>query len=257
MAIGERTVYCGALRKQHVGSEVVLKGWVRRRRDLGSLVFVDLRDREGIAQCVFSEDLDSEAFLIAKETRPEYVLAVRGRVALRGEKDQNHTMATGEVEVEVAEVEILAEAETPPFAVEDDIVLGEEMRLQHRFLDLRRPIQNKRLQDRHRITQRVRNFLSDEGFLEIETPFLTKSTPEGARDFLVPPACGRGPSMPCPSRPSSSSSSAWWRASIATSRWSAASATRTCGPTDSPNSPRSTARCPSSTGKISLPSWKG
>jgi aspartyl-tRNA synthetase len=186
MSIGERTLYCGALRKQHVGSEVVLKGWVRRRRDLGSLVFVDLRDREGIAQCVFSDDRDSEAFLIAKETRPEYVLAVRGRVALRGEKDQNHTMATGDVEVEVAEVEILAESETPPFAVEDDIVLGEEMRLQHRFLDLRRPIQNKRLQNRHRITQRVRNFLSEEGFLEIETPFLTKSTPEGARDFLVP-----------------------------------------------------------------------
>lgn len=186
MSIGDRTLYCGELRKEHVDQEVVLKGWVRRRRDLGSLVFIDLRDREGIAQCVFSEDRFPQAYLLAKELRPEFVVAMRGLVAHRGEKDVNHAMATGEVEVEVQELEILSEADTPPFAVEDDAPVSEEMRLQYRFLDLRRPFQNRRLQDRHRLSQRVRTFLSDEGFLEIETPFLTKSTPEGARDFLVP-----------------------------------------------------------------------
>ena len=110
MSIGERTLYCGALRKEHAGSEVTLKGWVRRRRDLGSLVFLDLRDREGIAQCVFSEDRFPEAYLLAKEVRPEYVVAVRGEVALRGDKDQNPAMPTGLVEVEVQELEVLAEA---------------------------------------------------------------------------------------------------------------------------------------------------
>lgn len=201
MSIGERTHYCGDLRKEHAGSDVTLKGWVRRRRDLGSLVFIDLRDREGIAQCVFSEDRFPQAYLLAKELRPEYVVAVRGTVALRGEKDQNPAMPTGLVEVEVQELEVLAEAETPPFAVEDDAAVSEEMRLQYRFLDLRRPFQNRRMQDRHRIAQRVRTFLSGEGFLEIETPFLTKSTPEGARDFLVPSRLRHGSFYALPQSP--------------------------------------------------------
>ncbi len=186
MSLPQRTHYAGSLRKSHVGADVTLLGWVRRRRDLGSLVFVDIRDREGIAQVVFSEELNPDAFAAAKGLRPEWVVAVSGTVRLRGEKDVNPHMATGAVEVAAREVMVLAEAETPPFPVEDEALVSEEMRLQYRYLDLRRPFQNARLQARHRFAQRVRNHLSERGFLEIETPFLTKSTPEGARDFLVP-----------------------------------------------------------------------
>jgi aspartyl-tRNA synthetase len=186
MSLPERSLYAGQVRPDHLGRELVLKGWVRRRRDLGSLVFVDLRDREGIVQLVFSEDRDEAVFLRAKELRPEFVIAVRGVVRPRGEKDVNPHMATGAVEVEVSELEVLAEAETPPFAVEDEAAVSEEMRLQYRYLDLRRPFQNARIAARHRLAQRTRAHLSERGFLEIETPFLTKSTPEGARDFLVP-----------------------------------------------------------------------
>jgi len=186
MSLGERSVYCGEVRPSHEGQEVTLKGWVRRRRDLGSLVFIDLRDRAGVVQLVFSQDRDETTYLAAKEVRPEFVLAVRGVVKPRGERDVNPHMATGAVEVEALELEVLAEAETPPFPIEDDALVSEEMRLKYRYLDLRRPFQNARIVARHRLTQRVRRHLSDEGFLEIETPFLTKSTPEGARDFLVP-----------------------------------------------------------------------
>ena len=186
MTMPKRTLYAGEVRKSHIGQEVVLKGWVRRRRDLGSLVFVDLRDREGIVQLVFSEDRDSGVYSEAKKLRPEFVVAVRGVVRPRSEKDVNPHMATGAVEVEVSSLEILAEAETPPFAVEDEALVSEEMRLQYRYLDLRRPFQGARMQARHRLAQRTRRYLTEQGFLEIETPFLTKSTPEGARDFLVP-----------------------------------------------------------------------
>ena len=186
MSLDERTCYCGEVRPAQAGREVTLKGWVRRRRDLGSLVFVDLRDRAGIVQLVFSEDRGETTYLAAKELRPEFVIAVRGVVKPRGEKDHNHHMATGGIEVDVLELEVLAEAETPPFPVEDDALVSEEMRLKYRYLDLRRPFQNARIAARHRLTQRVRRHLTDEGFFEIETPFLTKSTPEGARDFLVP-----------------------------------------------------------------------
>ena len=186
MSLGERSIYAGKVGKSHMGQELVLKGWVRRRRDLGSLIFVDLRDREGILQLVFSEDRHPEAFRAAKELRPEYVIAAKGVVQARGEKDVNPAMATGAVEIAVSEFEILAEAETPPFAVEDEAAVSEEMRLQYRYLDLRRPFQNARMVARHRFAQRVRSFLTEEGFIEIETPVLTKSTPEGARDFLVP-----------------------------------------------------------------------
>lgn len=186
MSLPKRTHYAGTLRKSHAGTEVTLLGWVRRRRDLGSLVFVDIRDREGIAQAVFSEELNPDAFAAAKELRPEWVVAVSGTVRLRGEKDVNPYMATGAVEVVAHKITVLAEAETPPFPVEDEALVSEEMRLQYRYLDLRRPFQNARLQARHRFAQRIRTFLSERGFLEIETPFLTKSTPEGARDFLVP-----------------------------------------------------------------------
>ena len=201
MNASDRTMYCGEVRPEHIGLAVTLNGWVRRRRDLGSLVFVDLRDREGIVQCVFSEDRFPDAFLLAKEIRPEYVIEVAGVVRPRGEKDVNRTMPTGEVEVEVRGLRVFSEAETPPFAIEDEALVSEEMRLQYRYLDLRRPFQNRRIQLRHQITRRVRNFLSDEGFLEIETPFLTKSTPEGARDFLVPSRLRHGSFYALPQSP--------------------------------------------------------
>jgi aspartyl-tRNA synthetase len=182
----ERTHYCGDLRGLNVGQTVILLGWVRRQRDLGSLIFVDLRDRSGITQLVFSDDRDSRGFLEAKKLKSEYVIGIEGTVVFRGDKDKNTHMPTGEIEVEVSRMEIFSEAETPPFPVEDQAIVSEELRLQYRYLDLRRPVQNQRIQFRHKLMQKVRHKLTEEGFIEIETPFLTKSTPEGARDFLVP-----------------------------------------------------------------------
>ena len=182
----ERTHYCGDLRGSDVGKKVIMLGWVRRQRDLGSLIFVDLRDRSGITQLVFSDDRDPKGFLEAKKLKSEFVIGVEGTVAFRGEKDKNPHMPTGEIEVEVSRMEIFSEAETPPFPVEDQAIVSEELRLQYRYLDLRRPLQSQRIQMRHKITQKARQKLTDEGFIEIETPCLTKSTPEGARDFLVP-----------------------------------------------------------------------
>ncbi len=201
MSLPPRTIYAGLVRKEHLDKELVLKGWVRRRRDLGSLVFVDLRDREGICQLVFSEDRNPKTFARAKDLRPEFVIAVKGVVKPRSEKDVNPQMGTGEVEVEVSELEVLAEAETPPFAVEDEAQVSEEMRLQYRYLDLRRPFQNARIAARHRLAQKTRGYLSEKGFLEIETPFLTKSTPEGARDFLVPSRLREGAFYALPQSP--------------------------------------------------------
>jgi len=182
----ERTHYCGDLRGLDIGKKVILLGWVRRQRDLGSLIFVDLRDRSGITQLVFSDDRDPKGFLEAKKLKSEYVIGIEGTVAFRGEKDKNPHMPTGEIEVEVSRMEIFSEAETPPFPVEDQAMVSEELRLQYRYLDLRRPLQSQRIQLRHKLTQKVRQKLTEEGFIEIETPCLTKSTPEGARDFLVP-----------------------------------------------------------------------
>lgn len=182
----ERTHYCGELSRRNLNEEVCLLGWVRRRRDLGSLIFVDLRDRSGIVQLVFSEEKNPKEYAIAKKLRSEFVIGVKGRVLNRGEKDTNPHMPTGQIEVLVSQIEIFSESDTPPFPVEDDAIISEELKLEYRYLDLRRPIQNKRIQERHKLLQIVRNHLSKEGFIEIETPFLTRSTPEGARDFLVP-----------------------------------------------------------------------
>ncbi len=201
MSLPPRTIYAGLVKKEHLEKELVLKGWVRRRRDLGSLVFVDLRDREGICQLVFSEDRNPNTFARAKDLRPEFVIAVKGVVKPRSEKDVNPHMGTGEIEVEVSDLEVLAEAETPPFAVEDEAQVSEEMRLQYRYLDLRRPFQNARIAARHRLAQKTRGYLSEKGFLEIETPFLTKSTPEGARDFLVPSRLREGAFYALPQSP--------------------------------------------------------
>ena len=174
--------WCGSLRAADIGRTVELVGWVRRRRDLGGLVFVDLRDREGWVQVLFGDALRAQA----GDLSPEDVIRVVGTVQPRGEGNTNPEMATGEVEVVASGLELLAAAETPPFVVEDDTTAGEELRLRHRTLDLRRPAMMAALGLRHLVAFETRRFFHEAGFLEVETPILTRSTPEGARDFLVP-----------------------------------------------------------------------
>src|SRR5215510_12676879 len=181
-----RTHYCGTLRPEHVGQEAVLCGWVHRRRDHGGVVFVDLRDRMGLAQVVFKPDTAPVAHEKAGELRTEYVIIVRGRVEPRGEEAINPKLPTGEVELIAAEVRLLNRATTPPFAIEDETQVDEALRLRHRIHDLRRPVMQQRLELRHRLLQSVRATCTALDFYEIETPMLGRSTPEGARDFLVP-----------------------------------------------------------------------
>jgi len=180
-----RTHTCGELRKNNVGENVTLAGWVRRVRDLGGLVFIDLRDRYGVTQAVV-EPQNEEVFKIAKKLNSQDVVQVVGVVRKRPADMVNPDLATGEVEVLIKNIRVLNESKTPPFPVEDETNASEETRLRWRFLDLRRPIMQKNIILKHRFMQSVRNFLTKEGFIEIETPFLTKSTPEGARDFIVP-----------------------------------------------------------------------
>lgn len=181
-----RTHNCGELGIKDVGKEVVLMGWVLRRRDHGGVIFVDLRDREGITQVVFNPKVDKAVHAKAHAIRNEYVLGVKGKVDPRPEGMINPKMVTGEIEVMVTELKILNPAKTPPFLIEDLIDVSETIRLKFRHLDLRRPQMQKNLILRHRATVAVRNYLNSEGFLDLETPFLTRSTPEGARDYLVP-----------------------------------------------------------------------
>jgi aspartyl-tRNA synthetase len=169
-----------------VGWEVVLNGWVDTRRDHGGLIFVDLRDRSGIIQLVFSPEVKEEAFHLAEQIRSEYVIAVRGKLSLRPEATENPNLKTGKVEVYVDDMEVLSVAKTPPFYIENDIDVDENLRLKYRYLDLRRPEMRDSLLLRHRVVKCMRDFLDSRGFIEIETPILTKSTPEGARDYLVP-----------------------------------------------------------------------
>jgi aspartyl-tRNA synthetase len=192
----KRTHDCGALRASHIGAEVVLFGWVANRRDHGALIFIDLRDREGLTQIVFDPDTSGPAHDLAEQFRGEWVIGVRGRVRSRGEQFSkkegklvsaaNPALATGEVEVEVLEATIFNKAETPPFAIEDKSDTREEVRLEHRYLDLRRAPLQRALRMRHRANHAARTYLSDQGCLELETPFLVKYTPGGARNFLVP-----------------------------------------------------------------------
>ncbi|MDP3938983.1 MAG: aspartate--tRNA ligase [Deltaproteobacteria bacterium] len=181
-----RTHSCGALRKEDVGREVCLLGWVGRRRDHGGIVFVDLRDREGLVQVVFRPETQPEAHAKAGRLRNEFVIGLRGRVAARSPETVNSDLPTGEVEVEVETLAILNESRPVPFEIEDGVTADESVRLRYRYLDLRRPEAQGRLIQRHRLTQSVRRYFDEQGFIEIETPTLTKSTPEGARDFLVP-----------------------------------------------------------------------
>ena len=181
-----RTHSCCELGAEDIGKEVVLMGWVLRRRDHGGVIFVDLRDREGLTQVVFNPQVDQAVHAKAHAIRNEYVLAVRGKVDPRPEGMVNPNLKTGEIEVLVTELKILNPAKTPAFLIEDEIDVSETIRLKFRHLDLRRPQMQKNLILRHKTTASVRNYLNSQGFLDLETPFLTKSTPEGARDYLVP-----------------------------------------------------------------------
>ncbi len=182
----QRTHYCGDLRATDAGATVVLMGWVNRRRDHGNLIFLDLRDRTGLAQIVLDKENAPEAHAKAEAARPEYVVAVKGTVRRRAAGLENPNMPTGEIEIVAAELLLLNDAKTPPFSPAEDSIANEEVRLKYRYLDLRRPQMQKNFALRHRVAQAIRGYLSDQGFLEIETPFMTRSTPEGARDYLVP-----------------------------------------------------------------------
>jgi aspartyl-tRNA synthetase len=182
----KRSYYCGELRLDAVGRELILAGWVQRRRDHGGLIFVDLRDRSGIIQVVFNPEINPAAHEKAKQVRSEDVLAVRGLLTQRPPETINSQMATGEVELSVQEVRLLNASRVPPFLIEDATVASENSRLKYRYLDLRRPESLAHLVLRYRMSKGIRDYLDGQGFIEIETPVLTKSTPEGARDYLVP-----------------------------------------------------------------------
>ena len=177
---------CGTLRRDDIGREISLSGWVNRRRDLGGLIFIDLRDRYGLTQVVFNPEIARAAHEAASDVRSEYVVRVTGVVRERPEGTANAKLATGEVEVEAHEIDILNVAKTPPFEITQTGDIDESVRLQHRYLDVRRAPMQRNLVLRHAITRAMREFLSERGFIEVETPTLIKSTPEGARDFLVP-----------------------------------------------------------------------
>ncbi len=195
-----RTRYCGEYRAAHIGESVTACGWVQRARNLGGLIFVDLRDRTGIVQCVFDESVTPEIFQIAETLRSEYVIAVAGKVRSRGEL-VNKTIPTGEIEIEATGVEIFSKADTPPFEIADDTNAGEELRLKYRYLDLRRPHLQEVIALRHRVAKAVRDYYDENDFFEIETPILTKSTPEGARDYLVPSRVQNGKFYALPQSP--------------------------------------------------------
>ncbi len=181
-----RTHTCGELRPADAGAEVLLMGWVHRRRDLGGVIFIHLRDREGVTQVVFHEDLDPAVHGKAESLRAEYVIAVEGRVELRSADTVNPSIPTGEIEVVASKLWILNESATPPFPMEDSVDVSEDTRLKYRYVDLRRPRMQRNIMLRSRVAFAAREFLYAQGFLEIETPFMTRSTPEGARDFLIP-----------------------------------------------------------------------
>jgi len=201
LADSARTHYCGALRASHVGQTVSLKGWAATRRDLGGVIFIDLRDREGICQIVARPEVSADAHQQADRVRGEYVIAVTGEVAARSADTVNPKLPTGAVEVLAREIRVLSEARTPPFPIEDEIETSEDIRLKYRYLDLRRPRLQRNIKLRHQATLEIRRHLDEQGFYEIETPFLTKSTPEGARDYLVPSRVHHGHFYALPQSP--------------------------------------------------------
>ncbi|MFV0557890.1 MAG: aspartate--tRNA ligase [Enterococcus sp.] len=184
--MAQRTIYGGLISAAQLGQVVTLKGWVQKRRDLGGVIFIDLRDREGIVQVVFNPEQSKVAWEIADKCRSEYVIEITGTVIRRDSEAINPKMATGEFEVLSTEITILNKAKTPPFQIEDDQLVNDETRMKYRYLDLRRPKMTQNIIMRNKTTKAIRNFLDDNDFLDIETPYLAKSTPEGARDYLVP-----------------------------------------------------------------------
>ncbi len=184
--MAQRTTYCGLVSEKELNQTVTLKGWVQKRRDLGGVIFIDLRDREGIVQIVFNPEVNKEAWEIADKCRSEYVIEITGVVRKRDDLAINPKMVTGEFEVFASEIVILNKAKTPPFLIEDDQTVGDEIRMKYRYLDLRRPKMTKNIKMRNETTKAIRHYLDDHDFLDIETPYLGKSTPEGARDYLVP-----------------------------------------------------------------------
>ena len=197
----KRSIYCGLVTEELVGKEITLHGWVQKRRDHGGVIFIDLRDREGVMQVVFNPQHNQAAFEIADTLRPEYVIEVTGTVAFRGEGLTNPNLKTGTMELEVHQVELLAKAKTPPIYIEDDKVASDELRMKYRYLDMRRKPVLENLRLRHKTTRAIREYLDTEGFIDVETPYLAKSTPEGARDYLVPSRVHEGSFYALPQSP--------------------------------------------------------
>lgn len=195
-----RTHTCGELSAKNIGEEIVLNGWVGPRRDLGGVIFIDLRDRYGVTQIIFTET-DAELHEKAEKLRAEYVIGIKGKVIARGDENINSNLTTGEVEIEVTELEIYSEADTPPFEIKDGIATNEEIRLRYRYLDLRRPEMQEKMMLRSKTYQAVRAFYHSHAFAEVETPVLMKSTPEGARDYLVPSRVNPGKFFALPQSP--------------------------------------------------------
>lgn len=182
----KRTNYCGLISEKELGEEVVVKGWIQKRRDLGGLIFIDLRDREGIVQVVFNPEVSNEALEIADSCRSEYVIGVKGKVVKRGDSAVNPKMKTGTIEIIAEDIVVYNEAKTPPFVIEDEQTISDDVRMTYRYMDIRRPSMMNTLKLRHDVSNVIRNYLNDHGFMDVETPYLNKSTPEGARDYLVP-----------------------------------------------------------------------
>lgn len=200
--MNKRTTYCGLVTEEFLNEKVTLKGWVRNRRDLGGLIFVDLRDREGIVQIVFNPDFSEEALQVAETVRSEYVVEVEGVVTKRDAETINPKIKTGQVEVQVSNIEIINKSETPPFSInEENVNVDENIRLKYRYLDLRRQELAQTFKMRHQTTRSIRQYLDNNGFFDIETPVLTKSTPEGARDYLVPSRVHEGEFYALPQSP--------------------------------------------------------
>ncbi len=200
--MSKRTTYCGLVTEKLLNEKVTLKGWVHNRRDLGGLIFVDLRDREGIVQIVFNPDFSEDALKIAETVRSEYVVEIEGVVTKRDEDTINPKIKTGQVEVQVSHIEIINKSETPPFSInEENVNVDENIRLKYRYLDLRRQELAQTFKMRHQTTRAIRQYLDDNGFFDIETPVLTKSTPEGARDYLVPSRVHEGEFYALPQSP--------------------------------------------------------
>ncbi|MDG1473398.1 MAG: aspartate--tRNA ligase [Porticoccaceae bacterium] len=196
----DRSIYCGLVTSADINKEIVLTGWVDRRRDHGGVIFLDLRDREGVVQVVFDSDA-KHYFELADSVRSEYVIKVKGNVRARSEATINDTMGTGEIEVYGIELDILNTAQTPPFQLDDHVTVGEDVRLKYRYMDLRRTEMQNSLRFRSKVTSSIRNYLVDDGFLDIETPIMTRATPEGARDYLIPSRTHAGQFFAMPQSP--------------------------------------------------------